>query len=128
MKVAYKKQEEIDGPSSSQDLIEKIVEIEEVPDTLAFDENESIFKFRIRNLALNRFMSFNINYENIAVEELDLNSVVEEVGLNLAKNDETLNVYTKNDNFSETSTKSDKIFDDNDNVFEDYLVFDFEIS
>ncbi|KAF0442821.1 hypothetical protein F8M41_003616 [Gigaspora margarita] len=73
------------GPSSSQDLVEEIEEIKEVPNTPASDENEYIFKPRVRNPVLNRFMSFNIDYENIAVEELGLNSAVEEVGLNLGK-------------------------------------------
>ncbi|KAF0543791.1 hypothetical protein F8M41_003286 [Gigaspora margarita] len=115
------------SPSSSQDLIEEIEEIEEVPDTLASDKNEYIFKPRVRNPALNRFMSFNIDYENTAVEELGLNLVVEEVGLNSAENDETLDVYTEDDNFSKTSTESNEISDDNNNVFKDYSAPDFEM-
>ncbi|KAF0533397.1 hypothetical protein F8M41_010533 [Gigaspora margarita] len=117
----------MDSPSFSQDLIEEIKEIEKVPDTLASDENEYIFKSRVRNLVLNRFMSFNVNYENTVVEGLDLNLAVEEIGLNLAENNETLNVYTEDDSFSETSTESDEISDDNDNVFEDYLAPNFEM-
>ncbi|KAF0502372.1 hypothetical protein F8M41_019822 [Gigaspora margarita] len=78
------------------------------------------FNPKVRNLVLNRFMSFNVNYKNIAVEELGLNLAVEEIGLNLAENDETLDIYTKDNNFSETSTKSDKISNNNDNVFKDY--------
>ncbi|KAF0458505.1 hypothetical protein F8M41_000965 [Gigaspora margarita] len=50
--LSLQEQEEIDGPSSSQDLIEEIEEIEEVLNTLAFDKNEFIFKPRVRNLAL----------------------------------------------------------------------------
>ncbi|KAF0504231.1 transposase domain-containing protein [Gigaspora margarita] len=115
------------GPSSLQNLMEEIEEIEKVSDTLASDENEYIFKHRVRNLALNRFILFNIDYENTAVEELDLNSAVEEVGLNSAENDETLDVYTEDDNFSETSTESDEISNDNDNVFKDYSAPDFEM-
>ncbi|KAF0512517.1 hypothetical protein F8M41_017987 [Gigaspora margarita] len=120
-------QEEIGSPSFLQDLMKEIEEIEEVPDTLASDKNKYIFKPRVRNLALNRFMLFNVDYENIAVKELGLNLAVEEVGLNSAENNETLNVYTEDDNFSETSTKSDEISDDNDNVFEDYSAPDFEM-
>ncbi|KAF0492525.1 hypothetical protein F8M41_021679 [Gigaspora margarita] len=82
---------------------------------------------RVRNLALNRSISFNVDYENTAVEELGLNSAVEEIGLNSAKNNETLNMYTKDDNFSKTSTESDEISDNNDNVFEDYSAHDFEM-
>ncbi|KAF0387355.1 hypothetical protein F8M41_011247 [Gigaspora margarita] len=118
-------QEEMGSPSFSQNLIEEIEEIEEVPDTLASDKNEYIFKPRAINLELNRFMSFNVYYKNIA--ELDLNLTVEEVGLNLAENNETLDVYTEDDNFSETNTESDKISDDNDNVFKDYSAPNFEI-
>ncbi|KAF0558608.1 transposase domain-containing protein [Gigaspora margarita] len=114
-------------PSSSQDLMEEIEEIEEVLDILASDENEFIFKPRVRNLALNRSMSFNVDYKNTAVEKLGLNLAVEKVGLNSAKNDETLNVYTEDDNFSKTSTESDEISDDNNNIFEDYSAPDFEI-
>ncbi|KAF0525110.1 hypothetical protein F8M41_014745 [Gigaspora margarita] len=66
-------------------------------------------------------MSFNVDYENIAVKELALNSAVKEVGLNSAEHDKTPDVYTKDDNFSETSTESDEISDNNNNVFEDYL-------
>ncbi|KAF0406516.1 hypothetical protein F8M41_008841 [Gigaspora margarita] len=97
------------GPSSLQDLIEEIKKIEEVPDTLVSDENEYIFKPRVRNPVLNRFMLFNVDYKNIAVEELGLNSAVEEVGLNSAENDEPHDVYTEDDNFSETITESDEI-------------------
>ncbi|KAF0531889.1 hypothetical protein F8M41_011617 [Gigaspora margarita] len=115
------------GPSSSQNLMKEIKEIEEVPNTPASDENEYIFKPKVRNPALNRSMSFNVDYENIAVEELGLNSAVEEVGINSAENDETLDVYTEDDNFSETSTESDEISNNNDNVFKDYSVPNFEI-
>ncbi|KAF0396050.1 hypothetical protein F8M41_010142 [Gigaspora margarita] len=125
--LSLQEQKKIGGPSSSQDLMEEIEEIEEVPDTLVSDENEYIFKPRVRNLALNRFMSLNVNYENTAVKELGLNSAVKEVGLNSAKNNETLDVYTEDDNFSKTSTESDEISYDNDNVFEDYSDPDFEM-
>ncbi|KAF0494966.1 hypothetical protein F8M41_021232 [Gigaspora margarita] len=125
--LSSQEQKELNSPSSSQDLIEKIKEFEEVLNTLVLVENEYIFQPRVRNLALNRFISFNIDYENIAVKELDLNLAVEEVGLNLAENDKTLEVYTKNDNFSKTSTESNKIFDNNDNIFEDYSAPNFEI-
>ncbi|KAF0455597.1 hypothetical protein F8M41_001459 [Gigaspora margarita] len=125
--LSLQEQEEIGSPSSSQDLIEEIEEIEEVFNTLASNENEYIFKLRVRNLALNGFMSFNVDYENIAVEELGLNLAAKEVGLNLVKNNKTLDVYTEDDNFSETSTKSDEISDDNNNVFEDYSASDFEM-
>ncbi|KAF0470741.1 hypothetical protein F8M41_025290 [Gigaspora margarita] len=118
--LSSQEQEEMGGPSSSQDLIEEIEEIKKVSETPVSDENEYIFKPRVRNLALNRFIFFNVDYKNTAVEELDLNSAFEEVGLNSVENDETLNVYTKDDNFSKTSTKSDEISDINDNVFEDY--------
>ncbi|KAF0530321.1 transposase domain-containing protein [Gigaspora margarita] len=87
------------GPSSSQDLIEKI---EEVPDTSVSDENEYIFKPRVRNLALNRFILFNVDYKNTAVKKLGLNSAVED-------------------------TESDEISDNNDIVFEDYSAPDFEM-
>ncbi|KAF0431154.1 hypothetical protein F8M41_005449 [Gigaspora margarita] len=113
------------GSSFLHDLIEEIEEIEEVPNTLVSDENEYIFKPRVRNPALNRFMSFNVDYKNIA--ELGLNLVVEEIGLNLAENDETLDMYTEDNNFSETSTEFDKISNDNNNVFENYLAPDFEM-
>ncbi|KAF0433487.1 hypothetical protein F8M41_005060 [Gigaspora margarita] len=125
--LSSQEQEEMGGPSSSQDLMEGIEEIEEVPDTPASDESEYIYKPRVRNLALNRFMSFNVDYENTAVKELGLNSAIEEVGLNSAENNEILDVYTENDNFSETSTESDEISDDNDNVFEDYSAPNFEM-
>ncbi|KAF0534163.1 hypothetical protein F8M41_010178 [Gigaspora margarita] len=105
----------------------RIEEIEEVPDTPASDENKYIFKPRVRNLVLNRFISFNFDYKNTAVEELGLNLVVEEVGLNLVENDETLDMYTEDINFSETSTESDEISDDNDNVFKDYSASNFEM-
>ncbi|KAF0525579.1 hypothetical protein F8M41_014456 [Gigaspora margarita] len=100
--LSSQEQEEMSSPSVSQDLIEETEKIEEVPDTPASDENEYIFKPRVRNPVLNRFISFNIDYKNTAVEELD-------------------------DNFSETSTESNKISDNNDNAFKDYSALDFEI-
>ncbi|KAF0420934.1 hypothetical protein F8M41_006869 [Gigaspora margarita] len=115
------------GPSFSQNLIEEIEEIEEVPNTPASDKNKYIFKPRVRNPVLNRFISFNANYKNIAVKELGLNLAVEEIGLNSAENDETLDVYTENNNFFETSTESDEISYNNDNSFEDYSVHDFKM-
>ncbi|KAF0521236.1 hypothetical protein F8M41_015877 [Gigaspora margarita] len=83
-------------PSSSQDLIEEIEEIEEVSNTIASDKNEFIFKPRVRNPKLNRLISFNIDYKNIVVEELGLNLAVKGVGLNLAeKIMKLLSVYRK---------------------------------
>ncbi|KAF0561753.1 hypothetical protein F8M41_019374 [Gigaspora margarita] len=105
--------------------MKEIEEIEEVPDTPASDKNESIFKPRVRNLALNRFISFNIDYENTVVEELGLNSAVKEIGLNSVENDKTLDVYIEDNNFFETSTKSKKMSNNNDNVFKDYSAPDF---
>ncbi|KAF0561599.1 hypothetical protein F8M41_022514 [Gigaspora margarita] len=125
--LSSQEQEEIGGPSSSQDLMEEIKEIEEVSDTPVSDKNEYIFKPRVRNPVLNRSISFNVDYENTAVEVLDLNLAVKEVGLNSAENNETLKVYTEDDNFSETSTESNKISNNNNNVFEDYSAPEFEM-
>ncbi|KAF0562001.1 hypothetical protein F8M41_014592 [Gigaspora margarita] len=123
--LSSQKQEEMGGPSSSQDLMEEIEEIEKVPDTPASDENKYIFKPKVRNLALNRFIKYNIDYKNTA--ELGLNLAVKEVGLNSVDNYKTLNVYTEDNNFSETNTESDEISDNNGNVFEDYSAPNFEI-
>ena len=81
------------GPSSSQDLMEEIEEIEEVTDTPVSDVNEYIFKPRVRNPALNRVMSFNIDYKHSAGKEFGSNSAVED------EFDETLDVYTEDDTF-----------------------------
>ncbi|KAF0494454.1 hypothetical protein F8M41_021247 [Gigaspora margarita] len=117
----------MDSSNSLQNLIEEIEEIEEVSDTLASDENKYIFKPRVRNIALNRFISFNINYENTVVEKLGLNSAVKEISLNSVENNETFNVYSNDDNFSKTSTESDEISNDNNNVLEDDLALNFEM-
>ncbi|KAF0416437.1 hypothetical protein F8M41_007423 [Gigaspora margarita] len=93
--LLLQEQEELDGPSSSQDLIEEFKEFKEVFDTLAPVKNKYIFQSRVRNLALNRFISFNIDYENIAIEELYLNLLVETVGLNLAENNKLSIVYLR---------------------------------
>ena len=64
-KLALLSQEQLEGPGSLQDLID---EVEEVPDTSASVENEFSFRPRVRNPALSRIMSFNVDYEDLAIE------------------------------------------------------------
>ena len=128
-KLALSSQEQLEGSDSSQDLID---EVEEVPDTSASVKNKFSFRPRIRNPALSGIMSFNVDYEDSAVEESSLGSAVEEFGIGSAENknfDETPDVYTKdnNDNFSETSAESNEISNDDNDVFEDYSTPDFDV-
>ena len=66
-KLALSSQEQLEGPGSSQDLIN---EVEEVPDTSASVENKFSFQPRVRNLTLSGIMFFNVDYEDLAVENL----------------------------------------------------------
>ena len=72
-KLALSSQEQMEGPGSSQDLID---EVEEVPDTSAPVENEFSLRSRTRNPALNRIMSFNEDYESSAIEEFEAESAL----------------------------------------------------
>ena len=72
-KLALSSQEQMEGPGSSQDLMD---EVEEVPDTSAPVEDEFSLRSRTRNPALNRIMSFNEDYESSAIEEFEAESAL----------------------------------------------------
>ncbi|CAG8542332.1 36495_t:CDS:1 [Racocetra persica] len=114
-KLALSSQKQLESPRSSQDITEV-----EVSDTPASVVDEFTFWPRVRNLVLNRLISFNVGYKSSAIEEFGLNSAE-----NQDLNDKPPDIYSEDNNFSESSTEFGEN-SGNNNIFEDYLASDFD--